>query len=456
LVAHRVVVVVVGASMRLEMTRFAASLPPPSVHPPDRVGRRSSSSTATRAADMRASDDADERDDEALYGDERTGATHAVRLTLARRRRARDDDGYGKDDANEARVVDGDGDGELRRLMDGLRATRWTTSREMRIVETHARDAKTVDATVRWRCRACSSEEARLARRLTESVEGMGLGVVVEECATLVTAPGYVPLGGWSDAAEMGRDLRLTEDVKASSSRFGDFGAATCETAVRAERVGVIRESVREFIRDVEDRFATAHKHVAYGSDAFAFKEIGSRGCERFDALVDLSSDRWSHLRTLAHTDAPWLPYINGLLSGGWNVNVSVVYSRPGAKVQEWHADGRHLDVECSPATGEGQAMPYGVCVFMPLIDLDQTTGFTQFFLKSHKTSQLIGFGEAASMLNCAFDGILKAGQSVLYDYRLLHRGMANASSADRPVLQFLYTVPAYRETKNYGSESIW
>lgn len=402
-------------------------------------------------------DDAEEREDEALYGDDRTGATHAVRLTLARRRRRCKEVGYEEeqDDVSSDDFDARDAD-DLRLLVDGLHAVRWTTSREMRVVETATRDARTVDATVRWRCRACSSEEGRLARRLTESVEEMGLGVVVEDFETLVTAPGYVPLGEWEDGAVMGRDLRLTEDVEASSSRFGDFGAATCETAVSAERVGEIRESVRGFIRDVEERFATAHAHVAYGSDAFAFKEIGSRGCERFDALVDLSSERWAHLRALAHTDAPWLPYINHLLSDSWNVNVSVVYSRPGAKVQEWHADGRHLDVECSPATGEGQAMPYGVCVFMPLIDLDQTTGFTQFFLKSHKTSELIGFGEAASMLNCAFDGILKAGQSVLYDYRLLHRGMANASSADRPVLQFLYTVPAYRETKNYGSESIW
>ena len=83
----------------------------------------------------------------------------------------------------------------------------------------------------------------------------------------------------------------------------------------------------------------------------------------------------------------------------------------------------------------------------MPLIDLNETTGFTQFFMRSHKTSQLIGFGEAASTLRLSFDGILKAGQNVLYDYRLLHRGMANnTTSTVRPVLLFLYTVPAYKE----------
>jgi hypothetical protein len=40
----------------------------------------------------------------------------------------------------------------------------------------------------------------------------------------------------------------------------------------------------------------------------------------------------------------------------------------------------------------------------------------------------------------------------VVYDYRLMHRGMPNVSEAtQRPVLQLLYHVPTYKETKNYG-----
>ena len=54
-------------------------------------------------------------------------------------------------------------------------------------------------------------------------------------------------------------------------------------------------------------------------------------------------------------------------------------------------------------------------------------------------------------------DGIVKAGGAVAYDYRTMHRGMANVSaSATRPVLQFLYAKSNYRETKNYGAESLF
>ena len=77
--------------------------------------------------------------------------------------------------------------------------------------------------------------------------------------------------------------------------------------------------------------------------------------------------------------------------------------------------------------------------------------------MQKNRISEFSSFGEAASTLRLSFDGILKAGQSVLYDYRLLHRGMANnTTSTVRPVLQFLYTVPAYKELRNYGVKSLW
>jgi hypothetical protein len=38
-----------------------------------------------------------------------------------------------------------------------------------------------------------------------------------------------------------------------------------------------------------------------------------------------------------------------------------------------------------------------------------------------------------------------------------MHRGMANVSAGTtRPVLQFLYAESNYRETKNYGAESLF
>ena len=405
------------------------------------------------ALDARADDDEEaddeERADAALYDDERALATHVVRVTLR------------------VHSVEKDANG-VERLAATVRARvkamTWTRARAMSVthvescVADEASGAMTMDACVAWRCRACSSEEARLARRLRSGLEAVARefegAFEVEDVDIEMTAPGYVPLGSFEVTTARDLDCSSTADA---ARRFDEEGVATCLTRVDSERVSAIRGAVDAYISKIERRFAEAHTEISYGSDRFAFKEIGSRGGERFDALVDLEREEWASLRALAKTDAPWLPFVRDLMSNSWNVNVSVVYSKPGAKNQEWHADGRHLDAECDPRTGLGHAPPYGVCVFMPLIDLNAATGFTQFFMRSHKTSQLIGFGEAVATLRLSFDGVLEAGQSVLYDYRLLHRGMANnTTNTVRPVLQFLYTVPAYKELRNYGVESLW
>lgn len=56
---------------------------------------------------------------------------------------------------------------------------------------------------------------------------------------------------------------------------------------------------------------------------------------------------------------------------------MSVVYSRPGAGEQDWHSDGPHIG-HGAGWDGEGAAAPYALCVFVPLIDLNPTVGFTQ------------------------------------------------------------------------------
>ena len=195
------------------------------------------------------------------------------------------------------------------------------------------------------------------------------------------------------------------------------------------------------------------------------------------------------HVAHLA-TAGPWVPLIDALLGGpdSHHVWVSVVYSRPGAPHQGWHADGPHVapDVGWSAHLDDGNAAaaaaaaatatattttaavdghdaktlpapPYAVCVFVPLIDLSPEVGFTRFWPGTHAYAGLRGFGGAAEGLGLAVDCMGRAGDCVLYDYRLLHRGMPNRSEAtERPLLQFFYHQPAYRETKNYGHERLF
>jgi ectoine hydroxylase-related dioxygenase (phytanoyl-CoA dioxygenase family) len=337
----------------------------------------------------------------------------------------------------------------------------------------------------------------------------------------LVSAPCHIPLLRVT-AADLAFDARTGEALAPGrfGDRRGDRRIATAADLVRAAGLAVCAEAldartVERALLAVNRRIAKAERalremrpSVNVGADVFAFREMGSRGGERFDLLFpvpgrdvddarknaddaspysdDLDEDEdAAFVRELAMT-APWTRTLVEPLLGSnenenendaadalaskqktekkkeplsWWCDVSVVYSKPGATNQDWHCDGRHLaGAARADFDGEGVADPYAVCVFCPLVDLNESVGFTQFWAGSHKSSDgLIGFGSAAEVLRGTVDGVVKAGGAVAYDYRTMHRGMANNSKETRrPVLQFLYAKSNYRETKNYGAESLF
>ena len=143
--------------------------------------------------------------------------------------------------------------------------------------------------------------------------------------------------------------------------------------------------------------------------------------------------------------------------------DVSVVYSKPGACTQNWHADGAHqkgaLDAGWTRLGYQTQlAAPYAICLFVPLIDLNATVGYTQFWPGSHRYRDLVGFGPVAALAGATLDDgqSCRAGDGIWYDYRLLHRGMPNTSlDTVRPILQVVFKKKWYVEQANYGVTSM-
>jgi len=345
-------------------------------------------------------------------------------------------------------------------------------------------------------------DEAQVAYR----IEGLA-AEFVEEADVLVSAPCHIPLLRVT-AADLAFDARTGEALAPSGRCFGRRGEsppriATAADLVRAAGLAVCAEAldsrtVERALLAVNRRIAKAERALRetrpslnVGADVFAFREMGSRGGERFDLLFPVpgrddvdthnavltpysldrqDEDDAAFVRELAMT-APWTRTLVEPLLGSndprsgrsrgaevWRCDVSVVYSRPGAAHQDWHCDGRHLaGAARADFDGDGLAPPYALCVFCPLVDLNADVGFTQFWAGSHRGAELIGFGGAAEVLRGTVDGIVQAGGAVAYDYRTMHRGMANVSAGTtRPVLQFLYAESNYRETKNYGAESLF
>jgi ectoine hydroxylase-related dioxygenase (phytanoyl-CoA dioxygenase family) len=201
-------------------------------------------------------------------------------------------------------------------------------------------------------------------------------------------------------------------------------------------------QALRQVVHERIQKAQTLDTSYDPCNENIAYSEWASRGKKRFDLLFDL--EEFAELKQLSQ-NGPWMPFIHTILNANVQCMVSVVYSLPGATSQSWHADGGHYGKDT-----------YAVCFFVPLIPLNESVGYTQFWTGSHKNEGLIGFGAAAELLEGTVDAIGNDGDAILYDYRLMHRGMANHSDQLRPILQFVYHVPWYTETKNYGSKSLF
>jgi len=228
-----------------------------------------------------------------------------------------------------------------------------------------------------------------------------------------------------------------------------------------ASALSQIRSMVDDAIRDAETAIATNRPTIRIGEDDFLFREIASRSKHRFDLLIANDTDLYRLVRNQVFSETSLVPeLLQRLFSGNkngstveWEVDLSVVYSKPGANHQGWHADGGHLEEgNCDNAL----ALPYAICLFVPLIDLDNLVGFTQFWPGSHRYKELVGFGPFAEVAAATWDGVVPVGKAIVYDYRLLHRGMPNASTNNRAVLQLLCRKSWYQEKNNYGKQSIY
>ena len=260
----------------------------------------------------------------------------------------------------------------------------------------------------------------------------------------------------------------LRENFRANGYLIADGGTAakgTSSCRVSKTLVDSFRMKTHERIEVILSALRENHSHVSVGTDAFAYKEIGSRGKYRFDALFDKEKEEEDALFKFAKSDAPWVEPVKDILRNAEDIdiNISIVWTEPNCSDQEWHCDGAHRGDqetydEQTGALVKTHGPPYAVCVFMALLDLDDTVGYTEFWPTSHKNAGLLGFGAAAHALGgVQSNKNAKAGDWVVYDYRLMHRGIGNESKdTRRPILQFMYAVDGYKERKNYGQKSVF
>jgi hypothetical protein len=136
-----------------------------------------------------------------------------------------------------------------------------------------------------------------------------------------------------------------------------------------------------------------------------------------------------------------------------------LLHSVPGSNEQLWHADGEHL----FPGSGHSYLPVHSLNIFVPLVDITEDNGGTEFFLGSHRLtgeSDSIVWQDAAHKDNigCTGDPVAftcRAGSVIMFDYRILHRGLANTSQTARPVLYFTYARAWFRDMHNFPARPL-
>lgn len=132
----------------------------------------------------------------------------------------------------------------------------------------------------------------------------------------------------------------------------------------------------------------------------------------------------------------------NNYVLGG----VNAVVSLPGSKNQGLHKDYAPL----FPNDDEKYFVtpPFAIAVLIPLINMTHAHGVTSFRKGSHLVPEQMPFHMPTQ------DPLLQLGDCVVFDYRTAHEGLANHTSAVRPMLSLIYHRIWFRDAMNYEQQT--
>jgi len=269
--------------------------------------------------------------------------------------------------------------------------------------------------------------------------------------------PGHQPirpaaLARFESAGSISQDT-----ARAVVSGVASEGACVIGGVLSAAQHSELQRVVQDVWRDYQlllrakrdSRFLQG-KEVKDGDRTVSTIELRAR--LRNPGLVEASAGRY-HLQfldnpglveereALQQFQTLWASVVTEMLGEEYFASeLQLVLSAPGSEPQMWHADNT-----CG-----------GVTVVIPLVELNEATGWTQFHLRSHqlwqqRTEEHQGEQPLMTTLTNAFntrsemvlaptgDDVISTGSIVVFDARLLHRGCGNVSQSQRPILVFRY-----------------
>ncbi|MGH9848282.1 MAG: phytanoyl-CoA dioxygenase family protein [Blastocatellia bacterium] len=126
-----------------------------------------------------------------------------------------------------------------------------------------------------------------------------------------------------------------------------------------------------------------------------------------------------------------------------------VVVSLPGAADQQIHRDHAALF-----GTRIDDFLPsFAITMILPLVDLNEITGTTRMWRKSHLGSYWDLNPETDFGKRDYQDPYARIGDCLLMDHRLYHSGLANSSNQVRPIIYITYSRPWFRDCANFHKQ---
>jgi hypothetical protein len=206
--------------------------------------------------------------------------------------------------------------------------------------------------------------------------------------------------------------------------------------------------------------------------EALGSREIGIGSAAGYLEIVQRSPGRWDVPITpqqfeIEDPEMPWWPLVTAVLGHDAEHSFSgVVFSEPKTPAQFWHIDSPHEAREHRP--------PHAVNVLLALHDIPLEMGPTELARGSHRLTNHLsnpslvrdemvyqheatspeglveGTGEAVP--EC-WKSDLTRGTCLVFDDRILHRGLANLSESPRHVAYFSYRRKGYGENTHFESQ---
>jgi ectoine hydroxylase-related dioxygenase (phytanoyl-CoA dioxygenase family) len=162
---------------------------------------------------------------------------------------------------------------------------------------------------------------------------------------------------------------------------------------------------------------------------ANGFDEIVQRHTGRYDMQSEMNQAPFTDREITRNPKL--MPILRGVLGLDCKLaHISLVISSPGCEDQRWHIDGEHLY--------RGHHLEaHALNVFIPLVPLTEDLGPTEFTPSSHYLSNTkLSRATMDAMCKCKKVKITcNAGDAIIFDYRVIHRGTANVSKMTRPHL---------------------